>query len=191
MDRATNSAFSAGLVSSNLGANVSSFSATGLSASTTYFFRVRASNSGGSSANSNTASATTSAGGGGSTNQAENGAITGGVTIESEHTGFNGTGYLNFPATGGAVQFNNVDGGSGGSRTVVVRYALGATTSRTAQLLINGVAQNITFAPSGGWTTWTTVSANITLNSGTGNTIRIQTNGQDAGNVDQITVTNP
>lgn len=62
VDRATNSTFSAGLVTSSVGANVSSFQATGLSVSTTYFFRVRASNNGGNSANSNTASATTQAG---------------------------------------------------------------------------------------------------------------------------------
>ncbi len=42
-----------------LGANVTSYSSTGLAASTTYYFRVRASNSAGSSAYSNTASATT------------------------------------------------------------------------------------------------------------------------------------
>lgn len=62
VDRATNSSFSSGLVTSTVGANVTSFQATGLSPSTAYYFRVRASNSGGSSANSNTASATTQAG---------------------------------------------------------------------------------------------------------------------------------
>ncbi len=45
----------------NVGANVTSLSVTGLSASTQYFFRVRATNGAGSSANSATASATTQA----------------------------------------------------------------------------------------------------------------------------------
>jgi hypothetical protein len=45
-----------------LGAGVTSYAATGLSASTTYQFRVRAYNAGGDSAYSNTASATTQAG---------------------------------------------------------------------------------------------------------------------------------
>lgn len=48
-----------------VGANVTSFADTGLTASTSYSYRVRAYNSGGSSAYSNTASATTSASGGG------------------------------------------------------------------------------------------------------------------------------
>jgi hypothetical protein len=56
----------------NLAAGTTSYSATGLSASTTYHFRVRASNSAGNSAYSNTASATTQASGGGSTNVALN-----------------------------------------------------------------------------------------------------------------------
>jgi transcriptional regulator CtsR len=44
-----------------LGVNATSYSVTGLSASTTYYFRVRAYNSGGDSASSNTAQATTQA----------------------------------------------------------------------------------------------------------------------------------
>ncbi len=62
IDRATNSAFTANLVTVNAAVNAVSYSATGLTASTTYYFRVRATNSVGDSANSNTASTTTSAG---------------------------------------------------------------------------------------------------------------------------------
>src|SRR5262249_37962148 len=59
VERATNSTFTAGLTTANVGANVTSYSATGLAAGTTYWFRVRATNAGGASANSNVASATT------------------------------------------------------------------------------------------------------------------------------------
>ena len=61
LDRATDSGFSANLITATLGANVTTSSATGLSASTTYYFRVRAYNANGSSANTSTASATTQA----------------------------------------------------------------------------------------------------------------------------------
>lgn len=60
LDRATNSAFTSGLVATNLAANTTSRSVTGLSAATTYYFRVRATNSAGSSEYSGTASVTTS-----------------------------------------------------------------------------------------------------------------------------------
>lgn len=48
-----------------VGANVTTYSNTGLAASTTYYYRVRATNTAGDSANSSVASATTLAGGGG------------------------------------------------------------------------------------------------------------------------------
>jgi hypothetical protein len=59
VERATDSNFTTGLTTVNLGANAISYSATGLAPSTTYWFRVRATNAEGPSANSNVASATT------------------------------------------------------------------------------------------------------------------------------------
>src|SRR5262249_30482621 len=63
VERATDSSFTAGLTTASLGANATSYSATGLAAGTAYWFRVRATNAGGTSASSNVASATTPAGG--------------------------------------------------------------------------------------------------------------------------------
>jgi beta-xylosidase len=125
---------------------------------------------------------------GGTTIQAEAGTVGGGTTIDSNNAGFNGTGFANFPASGGSLQFSNLAAGTGGSRTLQIRYALGASGSRTGQLLINGAAQSITFNSTGAWTTWTTMSVAITLNSGSSNTIRFQSNGQDLGNIDQVTI---
>jgi len=59
LDRATNSAFTAGLLSTTLAANSTSRTVTGLAAATTYYFRVRATTSAGASAYSSTASAAT------------------------------------------------------------------------------------------------------------------------------------
>ena len=54
IDRATYSGFTVGLITTTAGVNATSYSATGLSANTTYYFRVRAYNTGGVSAYSNT-----------------------------------------------------------------------------------------------------------------------------------------
>ena len=69
-----------------------------------------------------------------------------------------------------------------------IRFALGVTSSRTGRVLVNGVAQNITFNPTGAWSTWTTLNLNVTLNNGTVNTIRFESTGQDLANLDQLEV---
>ncbi len=60
IDQATSSDFTQNLTTVSVGANVTTYSATGLSANTTYYYRVRAVNGIGDSANTSTASATTS-----------------------------------------------------------------------------------------------------------------------------------
>ena len=109
----------------------------------------------------------------------------GNAVLESTNGGFNGTGYVNFPATGGFLEFGNVDGGAGGTRTLRFRFALGITTSRTGRLLINGVSQNITFDPTGSWTTWINKDVAVTLRSGV-NIVRLESTGQDLANIDEL-----
>jgi alpha-glucosidase len=126
---------------------------------------------------------------GGDTYQAENYPISGtGTTYESTNTGFNGTGYVNFGAMGGTLTFNNINGNGGGAKTISFRYANGSATVRTGQLVVNGTTTNITFGPTGSWTTWLTQDATVTLANNTTNTISLQSNGQDLANVDQLTV---
>ena len=59
LDRATNSAFTTGLVTATLSANTTSRTVTGLTAATTYYFRVRATSGSGNSDYSSVASVTT------------------------------------------------------------------------------------------------------------------------------------
>ena len=59
IDRATSSDFTQNLVTTTVGTGVTSYAYTGLSASTTYYYRVRATNSAGDSANTTAVSATT------------------------------------------------------------------------------------------------------------------------------------
>jgi rhamnogalacturonan endolyase len=125
---------------------------------------------------------------GSTTYQAESAQIGGGAVLESTNGGFNGAGYINFPPNGGFLQFNNVDGGASGATTMRIRYALGVTSSRTGQLTVNGVAQNITFNPTGSWTTWAVIVVNVNLAPGGGNTIIFQSTGQDLANIDQIQI---
>jgi rhamnogalacturonan endolyase len=120
--------------------------------------------------------------------QAETASVGGGTVLETTHGGFNGSGYVNFSASGGFADLNGVDGEGGGLKTLRIRFALGATAARIGQLMVNGVASNITFPPTGAWTTWQNQDVTVSLNDGTANTIRFLSDGQDLANIDEIEV---
>ncbi|WP_408988282.1 rhamnogalacturonan lyase family protein [Steroidobacter agaridevorans] len=121
------------------------------------------------------------------TYQAENGLIGGGTVTETTNAGYMGSAYVNSSANGGYLEIQGVDGRGGGSKALSIRYALGVTSSRTGRLLVNGVAQNITFNPTGAWTAWSTLNVSVSLNNGS-NVLRFESTGQDLGNIDQVTV---
>jgi hypothetical protein len=120
--------------------------------------------------------------------QTESGTVGGGTVLESTNGGFNGTGYVNAPASGGFSQNTGVDGRGGGGKTLRIRFALGATAARTGQLVVNGTTTNITFQPTGAWTTWQNQTVTVNLNNNTSNTIRFQSTGQDLANIDEIEI---
>lgn len=120
---------------------------------------------------------------------AESGVVAGTGTVkETTNGGFHGSAYINFPASGGSLTFNNVNGGRGGRRLLRFRYALGATTARTGQIVINGVTSAITFPSTGAFTTWNTFDVMATLTSGSTNTVQLQSTGSDLANIDELTV---
>ena len=132
-------------------------------------------------------------GGGGPVNitlQAENGNLSGGTSLNTDHAGYIGTSFVNFNPRGGVLELTNVDGGKGGNATMTVRYAL-AGGSRTADLSVNGSKETITVTKTGSWKKWGTMDFTIKLNSGANNTIRITSTGQDWGNTDEITIVVP
>jgi rhamnogalacturonan endolyase len=127
-------------------------------------------------------------GGGADTYQAESANLGGGVTIDNNHSGFNGPGFVNFPLSGGVAHWINIDGNGGGSKTLVFRYALGASAARAGRLIVNGAAQNITFTSTGGWNLWQTHNVTVTLVPGPVNTITLESTGADLANIDQVVV---
>ncbi|MGC4072060.1 MAG: fibronectin type III domain-containing protein [Nibricoccus sp.] len=167
------------------------YSNTGLTNGTTYYYVVSAANAIGDGPDSAQVAATPSAGSStipAVTIQAESGTISGG-TFDSNNAGFNGTGFANLGVSSSSLQLGGISGGSaGGTATLTVRFALGATSTRTGNLVINGSSQSITFPVTGAWTTWTTLTRTITLAAGSSNTIRFETTGQDLANIDQISI---
>ena len=124
-------------------------------------------------------------GGCNTTIQAEDAIVVGGATVENVHAGYNGTGFVNLPPHGGIVEFV-VQGCAGGQYKLEYRYALGSG-SRSADLEVNGIRQQITATSTGSWTTYKTESITVNLNAGSNN-ITLWSTGSDFGNLDQITL---
>jgi hypothetical protein len=124
----------------------------------------------------------------GGTFQAEAATLSGAVQ-STEWAGFTGTGYADYVnLSSDYVEFQNVPSASAGNRTLRFRFANGGTTGRTLNLTINGAsAGTVTFAPTGSWTTWTTIDVTNALAAGN-NVIRLTASGQSGPNLDSLTV---
>ncbi|WP_433251832.1 CBM35 domain-containing protein [Streptosporangium sp. CA-135522] len=121
--------------------------------------------------------------------QAE-GALLTQATVATNHTGFTGTGFVDYVnAAGGSIEWT-VNVAAAGSHTLTIRYANGTATTRPMDISVNGtvVAAGKAFAGTGNWDTWADAGVNVTLNAGV-NTIRATGTGAEGGpNVDRLTV---
>lgn len=120
--------------------------------------------------------------------QAEDAVLGGGTVSENVNAGFRGSGYANASLNGGTITFNNVSGSGGGVRSLMIRYANGATGSRAGSLIVNGATSTVTFASTGSWTTWQTATIAVTLRNDSTNTVQFASTGTDLGNIDEITL---
>ncbi|MGI5176050.1 glycosyl hydrolase family 8 [Dactylosporangium sp. CA-152071] len=121
--------------------------------------------------------------------EAESATISQGV-VESNHTGFSGTGFVNYDnVVGSSVQWS-VTAATAGAATIVLRYANGTTTNRPMDIAVNGtvVAAATAFGSTTNWDTWQSKTITATLNAGT-NTIRATATTANGGpNVDWLSV---
>jgi hypothetical protein len=124
--------------------------------------------------------------------QAENATISQGV-VESNHTGFTGTGFVNGDNVVGAyVQFS-VNAASAGQVGLTFRYANGTTTNRPMTITVNGtvVSTNLAFNSTGNWDTWADQTVNAALVAGT-NTVRATSTTVNGGpNLDRLRIGSP
>lgn len=120
--------------------------------------------------------------------EAEQATIINGV-VESNHAGFTGSGFVNGDnAIGAGVEFS-VQLSAAGSRNLIFRHANGTTTNRPGTLTINGVTHStVVFAPTGAWTTWTTVSVTASLSAGVSAIRIVSTTSNGLSNLDSLTV---
>ncbi|MGW1976295.1 glycosyl hydrolase family 28 protein [Streptomyces sp. NPDC001889] len=125
--------------------------------------------------------------------EAENASWTPGSTVDSNHTGFSGSGFVNTPNTTGAHVEWTVTAAAAGTAGLVIGYANGTTADRPMDISVNGttIAAGRSFPGTGAWTTWRTVTVPAALLSGA-NTVRVTaTTANGAPNLDHLDVESP
>ncbi|GAA1671487.1 rhamnogalacturonan lyase [Glycomyces endophyticus] len=112
-------------------------------------------------------------------------------TIDSNHTGYSGSGFCNSSNAAGAYNQFTVNAAAAGTASLAIRYAHGATDTRSADIVVNGatVAAASAFPATGGWTSWSTKTVSVPLNAGS-NTIRLSaSSAAGLANIDYVEVT--
>jgi hypothetical protein len=113
-------------------------------------------------------------------------------TAVSSCTGCSGGKKVRFVGDGNIVQFNGVGWGNGGTVLLIVAYVNGDSTSRKAQVSVNGAtAWTVTCPSTHGWSTVGTFTLKITLRSGTHNRITIGNSSAWGPDLDRITIQAP
>jgi len=120
------------------------------------------------------------------TAQAEDGTLSQAV-VASNHTGFGGTGFVDYnPVVGSYVQVS-IDTGAQGALLLGFRYANGSANNRPLNISIDGAAPVlVNFPVTGGWTTWQTASLAVSVPPGV-HTVRATSTTADGGpNLDLV-----
>lgn len=112
-------------------------------------------------------------------------------TVDTNHTGYTGTGFSNtVNASGNGITWS-VSVPLSGNYDLIWRYANGGSTDRTAQIMVDGsiVMSSISMPTTGSWDTWAETSATtISLPAGTV-LIRLEaTNSSGLSNIDYISI---
>jgi len=119
--------------------------------------------------------------------QAENCTISQGL-VESNHTGFTGSGFVNYDNVIGSYVECSVSAAAAGSASLTFRHANGTTANRPMSISVNGavVNGNLAFNPTGAWTTWADVSLTATLNEGVNLVRATATTASGGPNLDRL-----
>jgi pectate lyase len=121
--------------------------------------------------------------------QAESGSLSQ-AAVESNHSGFTGSGFVNFDNLVGSSAQWTVNQASAGNATITFRYANGTTSNRAMAISVNGSVINsaLAFNGTGAWANWSTQAVTAYLNAGN-NVIRAASTTADGGpNFDQLSV---
>ncbi|MEU3458843.1 glycosyl hydrolase family 28 protein [Streptomyces sp. NPDC006733] len=120
--------------------------------------------------------------------EAENAGFSAGSTVDTNHTGYSGTGFVNTGnAVGASVEWQ-VSATQAGIGNLTIAYSNGTTTDRPMDITVNGtvVASAKSFPSTTTWDIWKTVTIPAPLVSGA-NTVRVTaTTANGCSNLDYL-----
>lgn len=126
--------------------------------------------------------------------QAEDATLSGGATVATDHTGYQGSGFVGGFTDGNKgnaqVAFS-VTAATASSHELALRYANGTSAARTLTLFVDGAsAGQMTLPATTNWDSWATQTSTVTLSAGA-HTVAYKFGSADSGNVnlDALTVT--
>lgn len=118
--------------------------------------------------------------------EAESAALSGGTAVATDHSGYNGSGFVGGYTDGNkgnAATTFTVSRTAAGATPVALRYANGTGATMTLSVYANGTkVVQTSLAATANWDTWTTKSETLPLNVGS-NSIAYKFDTTDSGNV--------
>ena len=125
--------------------------------------------------------------------EAEAAGLSGGASVNTDHPGYSGTGFVDGYWNQGATTSFTVSVPAAGSYSAGLRYSNGPNPvagAKRVSLYVNGTkVRQVSLASTGNWDTWATQNETVTLNAGT-NSIAYKYDAGDEGNVnlDKLTL---
>ena len=121
--------------------------------------------------------------------QAEDATVVQG-TVATNHTGYTGTGFVDYTNVQGSYVEFTVSAASAGTTAVTFRYANGTTTDRPMDISVNGtvVSPAVSFPATADWNTWVTKTVNLPLTAGSAKIRATATTAAGGPNLDRIGV---
>lgn len=124
--------------------------------------------------------------------EAENAVLSGGAVVQTDHTGYTGTGFVGgyTDANKGAASTKfTVSSSAAGTATATLRYANGTGVQQSLSIYVNGTKALQTLLPAtANWDTWSTKAETLTLTAGS-NTVNYRFDTSDSGNVNLDSLT--
>nr|WSX47774.1 PQQ-dependent sugar dehydrogenase [Streptomyces sp. NBC_00974] len=121
--------------------------------------------------------------------QAEDAVISQGA-VATNHTGYTGTGFVDYTNTAGSYVEFTVNATTAGTALLAFQYSNGSTAARPMDISVNGaiVAAGVSFSPTATWDTWTARSMSADLAAGSNRIRATATTAGGGPNLDRLSV---